>query len=67
MSACCLQQTGAHRPDPTKVKGLAIMEFLPFAVFILLALASMFGWTADSRDGADWAPTVNGQRATRSL
>jgi len=42
--------------------GLAIFLF----VFILLmAAASAAGLTADSRDGADWKPTVDGFRAPR--
>jgi hypothetical protein len=40
--------------------GLAIF----FLVFLLLmAAASAAGLTADSRDGADWKPTVDGFRA----
>ena len=35
------------------------------AFFVVLAVASAAGWTADSRDGADWAPSVNGNRAAR--
>jgi hypothetical protein len=42
------------------------MELLLLAFFVLLALVSALGWTADSRDGADWMPTVGGQRVTRS-
>jgi hypothetical protein len=38
------------------------MELLLLAIFILLAVASAAGWTADSRDGADWAPSADGQR-----
>jgi hypothetical protein len=31
------------------------MELLVLlAFFLLLAVAAAFGWTADSRDGADW-------------
>ncbi|HEX8344925.1 MAG TPA: hypothetical protein VF657_09300 [Actinoplanes sp.] len=33
--------------------------------FLLIAAASAAGLTADSRDGADWAPTVDGRRASR--
>jgi hypothetical protein len=57
-------QTGAHRPDPTN-KGLAMELLLLVAFFIVLAVASAAGWTADSRDGADWTPTVNGNRVAR--
>jgi hypothetical protein len=39
------------------------MELIIFAAFFgLLALFSALGWVADSRDGADWRPTVNGVR-----
>jgi hypothetical protein len=34
--------------------------------FLMLALASAFGWTADSRDSADWAPTLDGRRQPRN-
>jgi len=34
--------------------------------FVLIALASAFGLTADSRDSADWKPTVDGTRAGRT-
>jgi hypothetical protein len=41
------------------------MELVFIAVlFILLALASMLGLTADSRDSADWKPTQGGRRAS---
>jgi len=33
---------------------------------VLTALASGFGLTVDSRDSADWKPTVDGTRAGRS-
>jgi hypothetical protein len=35
------------------------------AFFVVLAVASAAGWTADSRDSADWAPSVNGDRVAR--
>jgi hypothetical protein len=39
------------------------MELIIFAAFFgLLTLFSALGWVADSRDGADWRPTVNGVR-----
>lgn len=34
-------------------------------LFVLLAFASAMGWVADSRDGADWAPTNHGDRAPK--
>jgi hypothetical protein len=37
------------------------------AFFVVLALASMLGLTADSRDSADWKPTDAGFRNPRSL
>ena len=42
------------------------MELLLLAFFVVLAVVSALGWTTDSRDGADWAPTLSGQRVTRS-
>jgi hypothetical protein len=40
------------------------MELLFFAVLLtVLTIATLVGWTADSRDGADWQPTNNGMRA----
>jgi hypothetical protein len=41
------------------------MELVFLAFIALLVLASALGWTADSRDSADWAPSVNGNRAAR--
>ena len=32
---------------------------------VLIALASAFGFVADSRDSADWKPTDHGTRAPR--
>ena len=40
------------------------MELIFFVVlFGLLTLFSALGWVSDSRDGADWQPTMNGVRA----
>jgi hypothetical protein len=40
------------------------MEILIFAALVtVLTILSLVGWVADSRDGADWAPTMNGLRA----
>jgi hypothetical protein len=40
------------------------MELLIFAAFFtLLTVLSLVGWVADSRDSADWAPSINGMRA----
>jgi len=42
------------------------MGVLVFIAFLLLLVgASMAGLTADSRDGADWAPTAEGRRVPR--
>ena len=40
--------------------GIAILLF-----FAVLAIAAAVGLTADSRDSADWKPTVDGMRAPR--
>jgi hypothetical protein len=39
------------------------MEIAALLFFVLIALAGAFGLTADSRDSADWKPTVDGTRA----
>jgi hypothetical protein len=40
------------------------MELLIFAAILtVLTVLSLVGWVADSRDSADWAPSVNGLRA----
>ncbi|HEV7965743.1 MAG TPA: hypothetical protein VGP57_24595 [Actinoplanes sp.] len=44
-----------------------IMELLGLLfIFILIALMPVFGLTADSRDSADWKPTIDGTRAGNS-
>jgi hypothetical protein len=40
--------------------GIVVLVF-----FILLAVAAGAGLTADSRDSADWKPTIDGWRAPR--
>jgi hypothetical protein len=60
-----MQTSGAHRRrHPSLLKGYAAMELLLFfLVFVLLlALASALGLSVDSRDSADWKPTVDGRR-----
>ena len=42
------------------------MELLVLLLFfVVLAVASIFGWTSDSRDSADWKPSENGRRRSR--
>jgi hypothetical protein len=36
------------------------MELLILAFVLVIALAALLGWTADSRDGADWRPSSRG-------
>ena len=44
------------------------MAGLLFVAFLLaLSAASVLGWTVDSRDGADWAPSDQGRRRPRRL
>jgi hypothetical protein len=38
------------------------MELALLAFFVLLLVASFLGWTADSRDSADWRSTGGGPR-----
>ena len=43
------------------------MELIGLLVFfVVLVLASVFGLTTDTRDSADWKPTIDGTRAGRS-
>jgi hypothetical protein len=39
-----------------------VMFVLVVAFLTLVVVASMLGWVADSRDGADWKPTEDGRR-----
>jgi hypothetical protein len=49
-------------------KVLATMALLVLFLFlVLLTVASAAGLTVDSRDGADWTATVDGQRQSRSV
>ncbi|MEH1127050.1 hypothetical protein [Micromonospora sp. CPCC 206061] len=42
------------------------MELLVLLLFfVVLGLASRFGWTQDSRDSADWKPSEGGRRRSR--
>ncbi|WP_274519532.1 hypothetical protein [Actinoplanes friuliensis] len=38
------------------------MGFVVLLFFVAIAIASGFGLTADSRDSADWKPTLEGVR-----
>jgi hypothetical protein len=66
-----LKRARRYRNQPVRTgqtdqdKGLAIMDLAIFLlVFVLLmAAASAAGLTADSRDGSDWRPTVDGFRS----
>jgi hypothetical protein len=42
------------------------MELVILGFIVLIAVASALGWVADSRDGADWAPTDAGRRQPRT-
>jgi hypothetical protein len=42
------------------------MELAGLLFFVLIALAGALGLTADSRDSADWKPTIDGARTPRS-
>jgi len=39
--------------------------FVLLLFFVVLAIASLFGWTSDSRDSADWKPSEAGRRRSR--
>jgi hypothetical protein len=39
------------------------MEIVLAVFFVLILVASIAGWTVDTRDSADWKPTDDGVRA----
>ena len=41
------------------------MELAALLFFVLIAVAAAAGLTADTRDSADWKPSVDGRRAPR--
>lgn len=41
------------------------MELVMLLFFLLIAAAAAFGVIADSRDGADWRPSADGDRVAR--
>ena len=41
------------------------MAFGLLLFLVLIALASRFGYVADSRDSADWKPSLDGMRVGR--
>jgi hypothetical protein len=41
------------------------MELAVLLFFVIVAIAAAAGLTVDSRDSADWKPTVDGMRAPR--
>ena len=43
------------------------MELFILAFILVLALAALLGWTADSRDGADWRPSEVGLPGQRVI
>jgi hypothetical protein len=55
----------AHAQDIIAEQGIKAMELFGLLFFVLLALAAATGRTADSRDSADWKPTIDGRRAPR--
>jgi hypothetical protein len=40
------------------------MEIIIALLFLVILVASIAGWTVDTRDGADWKPTNGGFRST---
>ncbi len=53
------------RTGSTAGQRLTVMDLVLLLFFVLIAVASAAGLTVDSRDGADWKPTVEGLRAAR--
>jgi hypothetical protein len=45
-------RVNSAQPGGTTVMGIIVLSFL-----LLLTAASAIGWTADSRDSADWKPS----------
>ena len=41
------------------------MALFVVTFLVLVALASALGYVVDSRDSADWKPTIDGTRAPR--
>jgi len=41
------------------------MELAVLLFFVIVAIAAAAGLTVDSRDSADWKPTIDGTRAPR--
>jgi hypothetical protein len=56
---CDVRCAPAATTDIERIEGLAAaMELLVILAFlVLLATGSVLGWTADSRDSADWKPS----------
>jgi hypothetical protein len=42
-----------------------VMTIFVALFLVLIALAAAFGLVADSRDSADWKPSLHGTRASR--
>jgi hypothetical protein len=42
---------------------MVVMALALLAFFVIIALFSALGFVADSRDSADWKPSVDGMRA----
>jgi hypothetical protein len=56
-------RTGGEPLQTEDRKVRAAMELLVLLLFfVVLAIASLFGWTKDSRDSADWKPSESGRR-----
>jgi hypothetical protein len=60
-----LSVTNPVRTGRTAGQRVIVMELAFLLFLVLITLASFAGLTVDSRDGADWKPTVDGMRVPR--
>jgi hypothetical protein len=45
-----------------KHPGVMTVLLILLALWVLIAVAQWRGWTADTRDGLDWAPRLEAER-----
>jgi hypothetical protein len=51
--------------ERTTSRRVTTVELVLLLFFIAVTVAAAFGWTADSRDSADWQPSEDGRRVSR--
>jgi Mn2+/Fe2+ NRAMP family transporter len=60
LSAMTVPEHACSKRIEVNIMAIAVLVF-----FVLLAVAAATGHTADTRDSADWKPTLDGRRAPR--